>query len=109
MVSLFFNFLAVSHSMWDLTGPTRDRTAPLAVEAWSPNHWTARKVPKWSHFKLLLLCHLLLMQNYNFSLEKKVVSLPLYQIFCKLSVNYLANSLVDGDLGQTTLKQRGFQ
>ena len=57
MVSLFFNFLAVSHSMWDLTGPTRDRTAPLAVEVWSPNHWTARKVPKWSHFKLLLLCH----------------------------------------------------
>ena len=24
---------------------------PPAVEAWSPNHWTAREVPKPKHFK----------------------------------------------------------
>ena len=30
--------------MWDLSSPTRE-LVPLAVEAWSLNHWTAREVP----------------------------------------------------------------
>ena len=43
--SVFFNFLALSPSMQDLSSPTRDRAAPPAVEAHSLNHWTAREVP----------------------------------------------------------------
>ena len=31
--------------MWDLSSPTRDWTHALALEAQSPNHWTAREVP----------------------------------------------------------------
>ena len=31
--------------MQDLSSPTRDRTRALAVEALSPNHWTAREIP----------------------------------------------------------------
>ena len=31
--------------MWDLSSPTRDRTLPPAVEAWSLNYWTSREVP----------------------------------------------------------------
>ena len=32
-------------SMEDLSSPTRDQTRAPAVEAWSPNHWTAREFP----------------------------------------------------------------
>ena len=42
----FFFFLAMLHGMWDLSSPTRDQTLALpAVQAWSPNHWTAREFP----------------------------------------------------------------
>ena len=33
-----FFFLAVPHGMWDLSSPTRDRTCPPALEAWSLNN-----------------------------------------------------------------------
>ena len=44
------------HSMWDLSSPTRDWSLPPVVEAWSPNHWTARKfliLPSISQIKKL--------------------------------------------------------
>ena len=33
----------MSHGLWDLSSPTRDQIQPLAVEAQSLNHWTARE------------------------------------------------------------------
>ena len=42
----FFFFFAELCGTWDLNSLTRDpgiEPVPLAVEAWSPNHWTAGK------------------------------------------------------------------
>ena len=41
--SFFCLFLAVPRGMWDLSSLTRDRTHAPAVEARSPNYWTARE------------------------------------------------------------------
>ena len=48
-MGLFFSFLAMLHGLCDLSSPSRpgSEPTPLAVEVWSPNHWTTRKVPKW--------------------------------------------------------------
>ena len=45
---IFFNFffLAVPHGMLDLSSRPGIEPAPRAVEARSPNHWTAREFPK---------------------------------------------------------------
>ena len=42
----FFLFLAVPCGVWDLGSPAGIEPALPAVEAWNPNHWTAREVPK---------------------------------------------------------------
>ena len=39
----FFFFFASPRRMWDLGSPTQDERCPAAVEARSPNHWTARE------------------------------------------------------------------
>ena len=31
--------------MWDLSAATAIEPMPSTVEAWSPNHWTAREFP----------------------------------------------------------------
>ena len=51
-----FFFLAESHNMWDLSSQTPGtEPVPLALEAWSLNHWTTREVPKtWPGFCVLL-------------------------------------------------------
>ena len=47
MIYIFLKrFLAASCVLRDLSSLTRDRTWAPAVEAWSPNHWTAREVPQ---------------------------------------------------------------
>ena len=38
-------YLAVPRDTWDLSSLTRDQPMPPAVEARSPNHWTARELP----------------------------------------------------------------
>ena len=41
----FFSiFLAKPHGMWDVSFPTGITSLPLALEAQSLNHWTAREV-----------------------------------------------------------------
>ena len=42
---LSFFFLVMPQGMWDLSSPVRDRTRAPALEKWSLNHWTTRKVP----------------------------------------------------------------
>ena len=42
---LAFGFLAESRSLLDLTRDWTMPPVPIAVEAWSPNHWTTRKFP----------------------------------------------------------------
>ena len=49
-ISLSFLFLAASHSLWDLSSLTRDRTCALAETALSPNHWAAREFLPFTHF-----------------------------------------------------------
>ena len=47
-INIFFfkkYILAMPHSIWDLSFPTRDEPEPPAVETWSLNHWTTREVP----------------------------------------------------------------
>ena len=39
----FFFFFFLSHSRWDLSFPTRDRTQATWMEAWSFNQWPARQ------------------------------------------------------------------
>lgn len=40
-------FLAALHCMWNFSSPAGDLThAQPAVEAWSPNRWTARESPR---------------------------------------------------------------
>ena len=39
-------FFPMSHGLWGLSSPTRDQTQPLAVEAQSLNHCTAREFSK---------------------------------------------------------------
>ena len=41
----FFLILATLHSVWDIRSQTRDWPMPTAVEAQSPNNWTAREWP----------------------------------------------------------------
>ena len=41
-LTLFFAMLC---GKWDLSSPTKDYTHAPALEAWSLNHWTARRVP----------------------------------------------------------------
>ena len=41
----FLNFLAVLRGMQDLSSQPKIKPEPLAVEAGSLNHWTAREVP----------------------------------------------------------------
>ena len=43
--SVFLKFLAVPHSMWDLSSPPGIKPLPPEVEVRSPNHWTIREVP----------------------------------------------------------------
>ena len=44
-VILFFFFFAMLYGKWDLSFPTKDYTHAPALEAWSLNHWTSRRVP----------------------------------------------------------------
>ena len=37
-------FLAVPWGMWDRSSPTKETPMSAALEAWSLNHWTAKKV-----------------------------------------------------------------
>ena len=48
----FFFFLAVPHSLWNPSSPTRDQTWAMTVKAQSLNHWTTKEVPNF----LLLFC-----------------------------------------------------
>ena len=41
----FFFFFAMLYGKWDLSFPTKDYTHAPALEAWSLNHWTSRRVP----------------------------------------------------------------
>ena len=45
MLLCFFFFFPTLHSLQDLGSRTRDWTCAPAVEAQSPNHWTAKKFP----------------------------------------------------------------
>ena len=49
----YFNFLAMAHSMWDLTSLTRDWIHTLCLEEQCLNHWPAREVPHCSFSYLL--------------------------------------------------------
>ena len=49
-------FLAVLRGMQDLSSPQPGiEPVPPAVEAWSPNHWTAREFPCILLFKMNIL------------------------------------------------------
>ena len=50
--SYLFIYLAMLHSLWDPSSPTRDRTWVPAVKAPSPNHWTTREFPYRFIFKI---------------------------------------------------------
>ena len=47
-----FYFLAVLHSMWDLSSSSTDWTHTLCSESWNLNHWTTREILKhsWGHW-----------------------------------------------------------
>ena len=42
-LTFFLIFLAMPHSLWDLSFTTRDWTWALALKVQSPNHWTSRE------------------------------------------------------------------
>ena len=42
---LFLFLLAMPHSLWDFSSPTRIEPGPSAVKVQSPNHWTTREFP----------------------------------------------------------------
>ena len=42
---LLLVYLALLHSMWDLSFPTRDQPEPPALGAQSLNYWTTSEVP----------------------------------------------------------------
>ena len=46
-----FFFLAELHGKWDHSVLPGMEPMPSAVEVWSPNHWTTRKVPFMTYFK----------------------------------------------------------
>ena len=53
---IFIIFISFGHvvGMWDLNSLTRDQTCTPCGEAWSPIHWTARKVPMFDFSKFNL-------------------------------------------------------
>ena len=48
--------LAVPCSLWGLSSLTRDWNWALAVQAWSPKHWTARKFPCFPFINFFFVC-----------------------------------------------------
>ena len=58
----------MSHSLQDLSSPTRDWTLVMAVKAQSPNHWTTRKVPG--------MCFLLYFSRFQQPQSEVYISLP---------------------------------
>lgn len=42
---VFFFFLALLHSMWNLGSPTRDQTHSPCIGSTESYHWTAREAP----------------------------------------------------------------
>ena len=43
---LIYYYIAMPSDFQDLSSQPGMEPMPSAVEAWSPNHWTAREVPK---------------------------------------------------------------
>ena len=43
-----FYFIYWTHSMWDLSSPTRDRTHAPSIGSSEFNHWTTRESPSFS-------------------------------------------------------------
>ena len=67
---LFFFPLAVTCTLCDLSSLTRDWTCAPAVEAQSPDHWTAREFPQsafWTWIKIFCSWHLDLHESEIFS------------------------------------------
>ena len=84
-LNFFFFFLAVPHSMQDLSTSARDWTHAPWVEAWSLNHWTAREVPR---FEFQFQCYHLPFLCYTFIF---VGQFPLSVIhLCKMSCGFIA-------------------
>ena len=61
----FFFFLAMLYAFRILVPQSGMEPRPPAVEAPSPNHWTAKEFPhikffytRWSHLSILFHCHL---------------------------------------------------
>ena len=51
---LLWVFLAMMHSLWELSSLKRDCILAPAVKAPSSNHWTARELPKLLFFLVLV-------------------------------------------------------
>ena len=45
LILFSYFFCPHMHGMRDPTSLSRDQTRAPEVEAWSPNHWTAREIP----------------------------------------------------------------
>ena len=44
--------LDLSCGMWDLVPPPGMESGPIALQTWSPSHWTTREVPEAPNFIL---------------------------------------------------------
>ena len=51
----FYVLVFWPQGMWDLSSLTRDRTLSPCIGRQSPNHWTAREVPKVTLFLTAVL------------------------------------------------------
>ena len=80
-----FVFLVTPCGLQDLSSLTRDGTGGWAVRAWSPNHWTARKIP-------VLLSHLSLKCWEGSSMNKLYTFVRYYHLEIPLTckaINYM--------------------
>lgn len=51
-----FYFLDASHSLQNLSSPSRDWSQATVVEVPSPNHWTAKEFPVSSFYMIYTFC-----------------------------------------------------
>ena len=86
-------FFFSDHTTWlsGLSSPPGIELMPLALEAWSPNHWTTREVPR---VKLFTTCepHLIHMLSFFYSFKKIKIEFTYYKMFSLMAFRRITGS-----------------
>ena len=77
-----FNFLAMLHSMWDLSSLTRDQTHAPCSWSWESWHRATREVPRFSRFFVVEFRSSLYILNINSLSDIQLVNIGTHSVSC---------------------------